>query len=110
MPEEKVTPEEATAAREFVLARLAVARAYASALGAGVDTCVVLFVDGGEDPTGAERVQTLDHLVELSGLFARAIEAAQDLIDDVDFTEGEPDFPEGDGFDEGEDEGDEDVG
>ena len=101
MPEEeKLTEEDRTAARDFTLARLAIARGYAGAICTGLDHIILTFAHGEHDPKGADRIAALDEMSEMSGLLSRALEAAQDLIEDVDFTEGEPDIPEGDGYDE----------
>ena len=86
--------------RDFVMARLAAGRAYATSAIAQLDECLGFFVDPELDGDGKERTELLEGVVEDAGLLSRAIEAAQELLGDIDFTEGEPDLPEGDGYDE----------
>ena len=95
--EEEIDP---SAARDFVLARLAAARARVAAIEKGIDACIACFLIEKLDPTGKDRADLLDDLAEEAGCLSRALEAAQELLEDVDPKEGEPDLPEGDEFDQ----------
>lgn len=76
--------------RDFVLARVAVAR---NALQAGIDSLdemTALFSNPDDDKNGKERQELLDGAVEQVGFATRALEAAEEIIEDIDFEEGEP--------------------
>lgn len=83
--------------RDFVLARIAVARSlFTSALEA-LDACTAAFLFPEEDRKGAERKETLDLALDLSGDASRTIESAQGTMSRFmkgDFEEGEEDIDE----------------
>jgi len=99
----KKDKEEATAARDFVMARLGACRGSMAIAGDALDQTLSLFVDPDDDKKGEARVELLDTVDLALGEAARAVQAAQELLDDVDPKEGEPDLPEGDGHDEEDD-------
>jgi len=95
---------ERTAAREFLLARLAACRGALASASSSLDEALILFVDTGEDPKGKERSKLLEAVDLAIGEAARAIQLAMPAMGDVDPSEGEPE-PEDE---EDEDEEDED--
>jgi hypothetical protein len=99
--------EEKTAARDFVMARLGAARACVGAASTEIDNALGCFVSPEDDKKGEERGGAMESAVDLLGEAVRAVEAAQDMLEDVDFSEGEPDLPEGDGEDPEEEEDEE---
>jgi predicted ATP-grasp superfamily ATP-dependent carboligase len=90
---------EATA-RDFAMARLAAARASATAMIEAIDDCLNLFVDPEDDISGKERKELVDSALEAAGCSSRALESAEEMFKHVDMNEVEP-------WDEGDDEGDE---
>lgn len=99
--------EEATASREYTLARLAIARGALASSATALDEALILFVDTPDDKKGAKRAQLLEAIDEGIGVAARAVQAAQTSWDFVDPGEGEPDV-EQDEEDEDEEDEDED--
>jgi hypothetical protein len=98
--------DERTAARDFVMARLAACRgALAMATGA-LDTALIYFVDPSDDLKGKERAALLEAIDIQVGEAARAVQLAQEGWDGVDPKESEPEPEEGDEDDD--EEGDED--
>lgn len=97
-------------ARDFALARLAVTRVSLQAAIEAVDETTAYFVMPEDDKTGKEREQLLDTAAEALGEATRALEAAQEALDDEDFDpeEGEEDEEEDDDDEEEEDEDDDD--
>lgn len=89
--------------RDFVMARLAACRAHMSWGSEQLDMALALFVDPAADEQGELRAEILDGIDDTIGEAARAIQAAQELLGDIDPLEGEPELPEGDGHDEDED-------
>ncbi len=85
--------------RDFVMARLAAARAHTARITAGIDTCIDYFLYPEEDEDGEGRKEVLDELLDDIGGLTRSIDAAQSLIGEIDPKEEEPDLPEGDEFD-----------
>jgi uncharacterized membrane protein YukC len=94
-------------ARDFVLARLAVTRVSLQAAIEAVDECTAHCVLPDDDADGKERASLLDTAAEALGEATRALEAAQEGLDDDDFDaeEGEDDDEEEE--DEDDDEEDE---
>lgn len=92
---------EAAAARNFVMARLAACRAALRDAGDGVDDAIGMFVDPSEDLDGKERRLLLEGIDDAIGDAARAVQTAQDVVDAIDWSEGEADVEgEGDGDDD----------
>ena len=95
-------------ARDFALARLAVTRVSLQAAIEAVDEATSYFVMPEDDKTGKEREALLDTAAEALGEGTRALEAAQEALDDEEFDpeEGEED-DEDDEEEEEEEEDDE---
>ena len=93
-------------ARDFIMARLGAARAYSALIAEQIDECLSLFIEPDEDRDGKERIDLLESISEVSGLLSRAVETAQtgfETLGKSELREGEPDLPEGEEFDEEED-------
>jgi hypothetical protein len=93
-----------TNARNFVMARLGAARAMLSIATDAIDEVLVVFVAPDDDPKAKQRADGLEAADDAIGEAARAVQAAQTLMEEIDPKEGEPDLPEGDGHDEDEEE------
>lgn len=97
--------------RDYVMARLAAARASAQAALESIDEMLGLFVEPEEDPKGKQRDQIFEAASDALGAASRSLEAAQlvwDESDDIDPAEGEDyDDAEGDEDDEEDEEEDE---
>lgn len=76
--------------RDYVLARLAVARVSAMAAIESIDDCTALFVDPEDDEDGAQRKEALEAALEQLGCATRAAEAAEEAFDGADMAEVEP--------------------
>ena len=98
--DDEVVPADA---RNYVMARLAACRVALSGATEAVDETISLFVEPEDDPEGKVRAEFLEGIDELVGDAARAVQAAQELMDSIDPAEGEEELPEGDGHDEDED-------
>lgn len=92
--------------RDFVLARLAACRAHLAYSTAELDDVLNLFMSPLEDEQGTVRREALVSIDEAIGEAARAVQLAQDLIDEIDPREAEPEMPEGDGHDPEDDDED----
>lgn len=91
MPARKRIPIEVDAtARDYVMARLAAARASATSLIDSIDECLNLFIDPDEDEKGKERKELVDAALESAGCASRALESAEEMIRSVDMKEVEP--------------------
>ena len=99
--------EERSAARDYVMARLAACNSWLDAAKAHVDGALGLFVSPDDDKKGADRSSALEEADECIGLAARAVQSAQSLWDEVDPKEGEPE-PEEDEEEEEEEEEEDD--
>jgi hypothetical protein len=100
--------DERTAARDFVMARLAACRgALAMATGA-LDEALIHFVDPSDDLKGKERAALLEAIDVQVGEAARAVQLAQEGWDGVDPKEAEPEPDEDEDEDDEEDDEDED--
>lgn len=95
--------EAATAARDFVLARLAVCRENLAAAMSMVSDVINHFIDTSDDVKGGDRKELLETIDTMIGESARAVQLAQERYDDVDPEEGEPD-PDDDDDDEEDEE------
>lgn len=81
---------EAEAVRDFVMARLGAAAASLTAARNAVDTALECFVNPDSDAKGKERREAIEEALEGAGAAARALEAANEEIENVDFEIGEP--------------------
>ena len=84
-------------ARDFILARLAVASSHANSATEAINDCINLFVFPTEDKDGSDRSEALDIISSASGELSRAVEAAQEIMDSLskdELAEGEPDDEE----------------
>lgn len=81
--EEEDDDEADACSRDFVMARLAAARASAQAVLDAIDETLVLFVTPDEDERGKQRKEFLEAALEASGEVSRALEAAQEGIGDM---------------------------
>jgi hypothetical protein len=96
-------------ARDFALARLAVTRVSLQAAIEAVDETTAYFVMPEDDKTGKQREELLDTAAEALGEATRALEAAQEALDDDEFDpeEGEEEEEEDEDDDDEEEEEDE---
>jgi hypothetical protein len=91
-------------ARDYIMARLAAAKAYNLAVGDTLDTVIEAFVDPADDESGASRKEALEMASDASGEVSRSIELAQVVFDELtsgELVEQEPDL-EDDLVEEGE--------
>jgi len=96
--------------RDFVLARLAIARGNAASVVDALDSCLSLFIFPTEDKDGSERAEALDIISEAAGDISRSIEKAQAALEGMDkkeLNEVEPD--DDDDEEESDSDGDEDA-
>lgn len=77
-------------ARDFVMARLAAARAAAQAAIEDIDASLNLFIDVEEDKKAKEREELLGSALESIGCATRALESAEEMMGEVDPEECEP--------------------
>lgn len=82
--------EEATASREYTLARLAAARGALASAASGLDEILVLMVAPDDDKKGDQRSELLEAIDESIGFAAPAVQSAQASWKDCDPEEGEP--------------------
>jgi hypothetical protein len=97
--------DERSAAREFLLARLAICRGALAAAAVSLDDALALFLDVEQDVKGKQRSELLETVDAAIGEAARAIQLAMPAMADIDPAEAEPD--EEDGDDEDDDDEDE---
>lgn len=95
--------EDATAARDFVLARAAACRGELASAQGALDEFLALMNDPDEDKKGEARAALLEAIDEHVGAAASAVQLAQHAWEDVDPKEVEPEGDE----EEDEDEDDE---
>jgi hypothetical protein len=86
--------EEASASREYTLARLAVVRGALASASSGLDEILVLFVAPDDDKKGSKRSELLEAIDESIGIAATAVQSAQTSWEDCDPGEGEPEEEE----------------
>lgn len=98
------TAEEQTAARDFVMARLAAARGQVAFAAAAIDEALQLFVDPDADTKGKERRELIDGADAALADAARAVQIAGAELDAIDPTEGEPEEDAVDDEDDDEEE------
>ncbi len=83
--------EEASAAREFLLARLAVARGNISAAASELDEALSHFGAPDQDTSGKLRAKLLESCDAALAEAARGVQMAMGALQDIDPTEEEPD-------------------
>lgn len=98
--------EERTAARDFVMARLAAARAHIGGASDALDELLQLMVDPDEDRKGKRRAELLEAVDAVLGEAATSMQIAQAGWSDCDPAEGEPEPDDDDEEDDDEDEDD----
>jgi hypothetical protein len=79
--------------RDFVMARLAAARAASQSAITAIDEMLNLFVNPDQDRSAKEREECLDEALEAMGCATRALESAEMVygeLDDEDLEAGEP--------------------
>lgn len=82
--------EDGIAARDFVMARLAAARASATNTIAAIDEINALFINPDDDASGKKRREALADALDEAGALCRALECAEEEIDEVDMKAPEP--------------------
>ena len=83
--------------RDFIMARLAAARAHASNAAESIDSCISLFLFPDEDKDGSARTEALDIISEAAGEISRSVEMAQSILETLNkeqLSEEEPDDEE----------------
>ena len=96
---------EASAARDFVMARLLACRVSLTDALANLDHAAALFVDAADDANGKIRKKSLEDVDASCGAAAAAVQLAMAELENIDPEEGEPDAEEEDDeSDEDEDE------
>lgn len=100
--------EAATAARDFMMARLAACRGSISTASEALDEMLSLMNSPDDDKAGKRRAELLEMIDDLLGQAAISIQHAQPAWSDVDHRELEPEIDEDDDEAEDEDEDDED--
>jgi hypothetical protein len=83
--------DDRSAARDFLLARLAAARASIADAALGLDSCLLLFREPEEDTKGKDRAALLEAVDERLGEAASSVQLAQGVWKDIDLREGEVD-------------------
>jgi hypothetical protein len=104
---DKEKADEASAARDFTMARLAACRGGLSSAVAALDEAIGHFIDSSDDPKGKARSELLEAIDVHIGEAARAIQSAQGSWSDCDPKESEPDPDEDDDDDADEEDEDE---
>lgn len=85
-----LSDDERTAARDFVMARLAAARLQATAVIECIDECIGHFIDTDEDLKGKARVEIIEAADACIADVARALQLAGEAMGDIDPEEEEP--------------------
>ncbi len=96
--------------RDFVMARLAAARAAARSAIDAIDDAITLFLEPEDDEDASDRKELVEAALEHVGAATRALESAEEMLPQVDPVECEPWDDEGDeesDDDDAEDEEDE---
>lgn len=76
--------------RDYVMARLAAARAASQQAVTAIDESLHFFVIPEDDKSGKKRREMIDEALEAMGVATRSLEAAEEILPEVDMTEGEP--------------------
>lgn len=82
---------EASAARDFAMARLAACRSALTAAVNATDEAIAHFCDPSDDHEGEEREELLEFIDEEIGNAATAVQLAQGALEDTNPEEGEAD-------------------
>lgn len=106
--EDEDDDEIAVTDRDFVMARLAAGRTAAQDAVHAIDEALGLFLAPDDDKKGKERKELIATALEAVGVAARALECAEENVDEYDPEEGEPWDVEEDDEDE-DDEDDDDA-
>lgn len=77
--------------RDQYLARLATAAVTARAAADAIDEIVAITIDPSDDKKGEERGALIDGALDDLGIASRCVEAAQEVHESLDYSEGEPD-------------------
>lgn len=93
--------------RDFVMARLAAARAAAQQAVNAIDESLHFFINPDDDKKGKKRKEMIDEALEAMGVATRSLEMAEVTVDEIDPLEEEP-WEEGDEDEEDDEEDDED--
>lgn len=91
MPKTDLSPEEQSAARDFVMARLAAARGQVTLAAGAIDDALQLFVDPDDDRTGKDRAAAIETADAALADAARAVQLAGAELGNIDPQEAEPD-------------------
>ena len=83
-PKPKKPPEATSGALDPMLARLAVARGFASRITAQIDEIIELYLMPDEDPKGEDREAMLESIIEEAGRLSRVVEKAQAIFEELD--------------------------
>lgn len=94
--------------RDFVLARLAVARQHLESSIEAVDGCISMFIFPSEDKNGKDRKEALDIASDTAGEASRAIESAEAMFETLDKEELSEEEVDDDDGEEGVEAGDDD--
>lgn len=76
--------------RDFVMARLAAARANAQAVVELCDEAIDLFIDPEDDKKARDRAEAIENALDAAGATARALECAEAELPQIDPLECEP--------------------
>jgi hypothetical protein len=88
--QERASAEPDPAARDFVIARLGIARTEAQAAIDEIDDALALFADPDDDSKGKARDEAVTEALERLGRASRAAEAAEEKLDAYDPEASEP--------------------
>lgn len=87
---EPLDEDEATVSRDFIIARIGIAISEMDQARAALTDALAMFVSTDDDKTGKERAELVDAAIEHASNATRALELAQDNLDEYDPSEGEP--------------------
>ena len=83
-------PDVEVTSRDFVLARIAAARALMRLAGESLDVLENIFLEPDDDPKGEERAELLEDALNQIGSATRSLECAEQALPAVDMEEIEP--------------------
>lgn len=87
-------PEEATAARDFAMARLLATLASLKVATTSLEACADAYTDPSDDPKGEERGELMEAADEALGAASASLHQAMAAHASIDPTEGEPEDPD----------------
>lgn len=90
MPKSDLSDEERSAARDFVMARLAAARGQVARAADEIDIAMQLFVDVDDDTSGKDRATAIENADSCVADAARALQLAGGEMANIDPREPEP--------------------